>query len=81
MFMYGIGSLSLIVHRLNIANDRIQIWYPDDASVISELSQIRCWFDDLIKIGPLYGYYPEPTKCHLVVKEPFISIAKELSVR
>ena len=79
MFMYAIGSLSLI-QRLNAANDRIQIWYADDASVIGELSQIRCWFDDLIKIGPLYGYYPEPAKCHLVVKEPFISIAKELFV-
>ena len=55
-----------------------QIWYADDASAIGELDKIRSWFDKLMKIGPAFGYFPEPTKSLLVVKEPLISQANAL---
>ena len=75
MILYAIGTIPMIQ---KLSTEGIQIWYADDAPVIGELPKIYNWLNRLLKIGPLFGYFPEPTKCHLVVEEPYIALAKEL---
>ena len=78
MFIYAVGSLPLI-KALKLSNHSCtQIWYADDASALSELSAIRDWFDCLLASGPKFGYFPEPKKCCLVVKESILLQAREL---
>ena len=66
MFLYAIGILPLI-RSLKDPSKWTQVWYADDASACGELSNIRKWFDLLLHHGPLYGYFPNPSKCCVVV--------------
>ena len=63
---YAMGILPLI-QLLKEPIKWTQIWYADDASACGELYHIHEWFDLLLHHGPLYGYYPNPSKCYAVV--------------
>ena len=78
MFVYAVGTVPLIQALKEFIPTLTQIWYADDASVTGELSGIRQWFDHLLLQGPKFGYYPEPHKSYLVVKESMIPQAQEL---
>ena len=77
MFAYGIGVLPLI-RRLKRNHPRLfQPWYADDAGAGGTFDDIRAMFEELQKIGPAYGYFPEPTKSILVVPPAMVELAKE----
>ena len=67
MAMYGIGILPLI-KKLQTC-DVTQTWYADDAAVAGSRAYIRCWWDMITKAGPMFGYYPNASKTHLIVKQ------------
>ena len=46
-----------------------QSWFADDASVGGNLVGIHRWWEKLVSVGPMYGYFPNPTKSWLIVKE------------
>ena len=46
----------------------IQAWFADDSACAGLLSGIKAWWDLLISLGPKYGYFPKPAKCHLILK-------------
>ena len=50
------------------ASDCSQIFYADDGSAVGKLLAIRTWWDELERLGPGYGYHPEPDKSWIVVK-------------
>ena len=54
------------------------MWYADDATGCDKLEKMREWFDELVKVGPRYGYYPKPTKCILVVKPQMLEHAQKV---
>jgi len=58
--MYAIATVPLIQRISN--NDVRQFWYADDAAAGGILSGLRRWWDDLVKIGPDYGYFPNTRK-------------------
>uniref|UniRef100_A0A1X7SXQ2 Reverse transcriptase domain-containing protein n=1 Tax=Amphimedon queenslandica TaxID=400682 RepID=A0A1X7SXQ2_AMPQE len=78
MFVYAVGTVPLIQTLKEFISTLTQIWYADDASVTGELSDIREWFDRLLLQGPKFGYYPEPHKSCLVVKESMVPQAQKL---
>ena len=55
-----------------------QTWHADDSAAASKLEQLRKWWDLLNKIGPLYGYFPNGSKTHILVKPQYINKAKEM---
>ena len=75
MPMYALGVLPLIDC---ISGDLMQVWYADDATACGNLSEIRLWWDKLLQFGPDFGYFPNPSKTCLVVKESFYDAAVEL---
>jgi hypothetical protein len=77
MFMYAIGSLPLILLLKDIIN-YIQIWFEDDSCAGGKLCALREWFDKLSVYSPLFGYFPEPAKSHLIVNESNLDIAKDV---
>jgi hypothetical protein len=40
-----------------------QVWYADDSGTIE---QLHAWWD---KLGPAFGYFPNPTKTWIITKE------------
>ena len=78
MAMYAIAMVPLINRISN--NDEKQSWFADDAAVERILSGLRKWWDDLVKIGPDYGYFPnaKKKKTHLLVTDHMIAEATEV---
>ena len=75
MAMYAIGTQPLI-HKLDgIAR---QVWYADDSAAGSTLKNLRRWWDLLVEIGPLYGYFPNGSKTHVLAKPHHVEAAKEI---
>ena len=51
------------------------IWYADDASADGRMKGLRAWWDKVTEFGPEYGYFPNPAKTWLVVKEEYLEAA------
>ena len=66
MPMYDIATMPLIQA---LQRDVKQVWYADDASATGGVNQLRNWWRSLCDIGPSFGYYPNPSKTWLVVKD------------
>ena len=73
MSMYAIGILPLILRLKHLAS---QIWYADDSSAAGAIKSLRKWWEELQKVGPSFGYFPNPSKCLLVVKEQWLPEAQ-----
>ena len=73
MAMYALTLSPLVRELIPLCR---QIWYADDASGCDDLIRLRTWYDTLCEKGPLYGYYPSPKKCVLVVKAGKLEAAK-----
>ena len=54
----------------NIPNNKMaSLAYANDLSAVGRISELKVWWDNLIKLGPKFGYYPQPSKSWLIVKE------------
>jgi hypothetical protein len=71
MGMYALGTRPLIESLANeVSNEQIiQVWFADDSTSGGNLGSVRKWWDHLKENGPKYGYYPKPTKTHIIVKD------------
>jgi hypothetical protein len=73
MSMYALGILPLI-QKLDGTK---QVWFADDAAAGASVDRLKEWWDDLLKLGPAYGYHPNPEKTWLIVKEESLDDAAE----
>ena len=74
MAMYAIGTQSLIRKLDGISK---QVWYADDSAAGSNLLKLSRWWDVLKEIGPIYGYYTNGSKTH-VLKSQHSEAANEI---
>ena len=78
MAMYALAVRPLIdLLQSNVAAVS-QVWFADDATGVASCSQLRAWWDNLLEHGKGFGYYPNASKTHLVVKAQFLEKAKQL---
>ena len=77
MFLYGVATLPLI-SSLKDTNKWNQFWSADDSCVAGSLNNVKEWYLCLSELGPLYGYFPEPRKSCVIVKEQSITLAQEI---
>ena len=52
----------------NSDNPVKQIWYADDAAGGGKIDDLSKWWEDLCINGPLFGYFPKPSKTWVIVK-------------
>ena len=74
MAMYAIGTKPLI-DRLNGISK--QVWYADDSAAGSTVENIKRWWDELVEFGPLYGYYPNSSKTHILTKPDHVQSVRD----
>ena len=65
MLMYA-TALTPLIKSLEDA-EFTQNWYADDSACVGTFSSLRMWIQKLCRLGPSYGYYPEPKKTVIVV--------------
>ena len=75
MGFYAISTLPIIesLQNTNLYDSEVdkvtQAWFADDSSAAGNLSGIFKWWNKLSEIGPQFGYFPNPSKCVLIVKD------------
>ena len=78
MAMYALAIVPLI-YKLRInALDVKQVWYADDSTLVGSCEKLRQWWDNVECSGPLFGYYPNGAETYPIVKEKYVSKAKDL---
>ena len=77
MLFYGM-ALTPMIRRLRNPSQYVQSFYADDGAACGGLEQLKTWLQEVCKIGPKYGYFPEPSKCTLVVNDSYVADAKIL---
>ena len=73
MAMFALAMVPLID---KMSGEVQQIWYADDASAGGKMDGLRAWWDKITELGPEYGYFPNPAKTWLVVKEEHLETAQ-----
>ena len=76
MAMYALATVPLIHLLSNNSPDVKQAWYADDATGAGSCEKLRHLWDEIMRLGPAYGYHPKSSKTFLVVKEEHESKAK-----
>ena len=51
------------------------VWYADDASAFGSVIEVKNWWDEVNTHGPGFGYFVNPVKTWLVVREHCLSAA------
>ena len=69
MAIYALATLPLINRAKLSAGNATQCWFADDAGAGGKLRDLFNWWCVLAEKGPLYGYFVNPPKTWLVVKD------------
>ena len=81
MAMYALGTrplMDLLENKAQLEiNNTTQVFYADDASAAGKLDALKQWWDELQEIGPLFGYFPKPSKTWIVVKPGMSTLLKK----
>ena len=78
MPFYALATRPLIDSLSRDTPELRQIWYADDASAGGKLTNLKKWWDNLLRVGPSFGYFVNPHKTWLVTKDNFLSSASEM---
>ena len=70
MDFYGIGVMELIYILKNKVPDCRNVWYADDSAAAGKANDVKLWWETLNYYGPRIGYFPQPEKTCLVIKDP-----------
>ena len=78
MALYAVATVPLI-NELQKANPSVrQGWYADDDAVGGRLRSLLSYWEDVRRLGPGYGYFPNPSKSVLLVKPEYEQEAQRL---
>ena len=79
MAIYAIGITPMMnLMLLAMQNDHNKMaGFADDITAAGEILALRRWWTNLMEIGPAYGYFPQPTKSWLIVKQEKLEEAKQ----
>ena len=75
MAMYSINVTPLIA---SLQDPSVaQVWFADDVTAGGTLQGLYTWWTKLQDLGSMYGYYPNAAKTWLIVKQAYLSSARQ----
>ena len=77
MYVYAIDTPTLM-QFLHSPESCTQLCYADDASAGDLLKILWEWFLLMCSCGSHFGYFPEPSKCFLVVASSQLSLTNDI---
>jgi len=82
MAVYAVATIPLLLMVINATSESYEKQtkaeaYADDFSAAGKINGIKCWWNNLCRLGPMFGYYPEAKKCWLIVKPSHLQKAEE----
>ena len=81
MAAYALGVTPLIQFLIEFINinehHSKEVAFADDFTVAGKVKEIKDYWDALLQIGPLFGYFPKPSKSYLIVKQQYQKTAEE----
>ena len=78
MAMYALAIRPLIDKLRDAEPNARQVWFADDATAAGRLATLHQWWQHVTTIGLDFGYYPNASNTHLVVKPELVSEAKKM---
>ena len=78
MAIYAVAIMPMIQHLSRVCPTTTQCWYADDDGASDNLSVLRRFWDELNKVGPGFGYFPNAVKTILLTKSAHEDKAFEL---
>ena len=80
MAIYAIAITPVLLMLIDQAEQLLgkgtkSVAYADGFTGAGSITNMLHWFNTLSTLGPLFGYYPEPTKCWLIMKPRMKDIA------
>lgn len=81
---YAIGILPLLTIVVLLHADEeallylLQVAFADDLTGGGKLRALRMWWDQIVLMGPYIGYFAEPSKSWLIVKEELLEEAERI---
>ena len=81
MAAYALGVTPLIQFLIEFINinehHSKEVAFADNFTVAGKVKEIKDYCDALLQIGPLFGYFPKPSKSYLIVKQQYQKTAEE----
>ena len=80
MAIYALGIKAMMnIMLIAIADQHNKmVGFADDITAAGDIQSLKQWWDHLLEIGPSYGYFPQPSKSWLIVKETKLAEATEV---
>ena len=75
MAAYAVSIMPLI-RKIGKSSSINQRWYADDANATGDIMTMRAMWDELLRIGPGYGYHVNAKKSRLLVHPENLQEAK-----
>ena len=80
MAVYAIGItplMDLLIVAMENDHNKM-VGFADDITAAGDLDSLKKWWEKLLQLGPRYGYFPQPSKSWLIVKEERVEEALNL---
>ena len=82
MLIYAIAIIPLILRSVEEVESKHKFAkiaaFADDIAGAGKLNGLRILWDEICRLGPKYGYFPQPSKTWLIVKEEHRNNANEI---
>ena len=82
MAIYAIGITPLLDILIKILSSSdtttTMVAFADDITGAGKISTLKKWWNKLCDICPKFGYFPQPSKSWLIVKENHLTTASEV---
>ena len=78
MLAYAVGIVSMLSILKDESKSTKQTAYADDLGGAGLLMDLRQWWNNIERTGPLFGYFPKASKSWLIVKDSKLKEAKKI---